>query len=91
MGERAAIAFAETKQPDVLLIIDEAEGRRIARRRRIPVIGILGILETSAAQDLINLPDALDDLRRTNFRMTPELTQAVLERDRVRRIRLKLP
>src|SRR4029077_14131779 len=79
MGERAAIAFAETMQPDVLLIIDEAEGRRIARRRRIPVIGILGILETSAAKDLIDLTDALDDLRRTNFRITPELTRAVLE------------
>ena len=85
MGERAAISFAETMQPDVLLVIDDAEGRRVARQRRIPVIGILGILETSAAQNLISLPDAIKDLSRTNFRMTPELTKAVLERDRARR------
>jgi predicted nucleic acid-binding protein len=85
MGEKAAIIFAETARPDVLLVIDDAEGRRVARQRQIPVIGILGILETSAAQDLVSLPDALSHLMRTNFRMTPELTKAVLERDRIRR------
>src|SRR5437016_334241 len=61
MGERAAICFAETARPDVLLVIDDADGRRVARQRHIPVIGILGILETSAAQGWIRLPDALQD------------------------------
>lgn len=91
-GERAAICFAETVRPDdVLLVIDDAGGRRVARQRQIPVIGILGVLETCAAQDWISLPDALADLRRTNFRMAPELTKAVLERDRISRTSPKLP
>jgi predicted nucleic acid-binding protein len=85
MGEKAAISFAETARPDVLLVIDDADGRRVARQRQIPVIGILGFLETSTPQGLVSLPDALSRLRQTNLRMTPELIEAVLERDRFRR------
>ena len=54
----------------------------VARQRHVPVIGILGILEISTAQDLVSLPAALKSLRRPGFRMTPELTnEGVKETD----------
>jgi predicted nucleic acid-binding protein len=81
MGERAAISFAETLRPDVLLVIDESRGRRAAVERQIPVVGILGILEVASVQGWVNLPYILASLRRTNFRVAPDLIESLLERD----------
>jgi predicted nucleic acid-binding protein len=85
MGERAAISFAETLRPDVLLVIDEAKGRRAAIQRRIPVVGILGILEVASAQGWISLPTVLAELQRTTFWVAPDLVELLLERDRSRK------
>jgi predicted nucleic acid-binding protein len=85
MGERAAISFAETLRPDVLLVIDEAKGRRAATQRRIPVVGILGILEVASAQSWISLPTVLAELQRTTFWVAPELIESLLEQDRRRK------
>ena len=78
MGEQAAISFAETARPDVLLVMDEVKGRRVARQRQIPVIGILGILELSAERGWIDLPAAVADLQRTSFRVSERLVQSFL-------------
>ena len=43
LGERAAIALAETVHAD-LLLIDEAAGRAEAKRRHLRVMGTLGVL-----------------------------------------------
>ena len=43
LGERAAIALAETVHAD-LLLIDEAAGRAEAKRRHLRVTGTLGVL-----------------------------------------------
>jgi predicted nucleic acid-binding protein len=43
LGERAAIALAETMSAD-LLLIDEAAGRAEAKRRQLRVTGTLGVL-----------------------------------------------
>ena len=43
LGERAAIALAETMHAD-LLSIDEAGGRAEAKRRQLRVTGTLGVL-----------------------------------------------
>jgi predicted nucleic acid-binding protein len=51
-GERAAILLAEAQQSPVLLLIDDAEGRAEAERRRIPVTGTLGVLRAAAAPRL---------------------------------------
>ncbi len=82
-GERAAILFAR-KQPDVLLIIDEAKGRRAATERQIPVIGILGILDLASRENWIRLPVVLSQLQRTSFRTSPGLIASLLDRDRRR-------
>ena len=84
-GERAAILFAK-QQPDVLLIIDEAKGRRAATERQIPVIGILGILDLASQENWISLPVVLSQLQRTSFRTSPGLIASLLDRDRRRNV-----
>jgi len=49
-GERDAILLAEELGADQL-IIDEILGRRIARQRKLPVTGTLGVLKAAASQD----------------------------------------
>jgi len=51
LGERAAIALAETMHAD-LLLIDEAAGRAEAKRRHLRVTGTLGVLRAGAEQGL---------------------------------------
>ena len=62
LGERAAIALAETMHAD-LLLIDEAAGRAEAKRRQLRVTGTLGVLRTGAEQGLLNVPDLLERLK----------------------------
>lgn len=81
-GERAAIALAVELAADALLP-DDKRAKNEARRRNIPVITILNILETAAARGWLDLPDAIARLRRTNFYMpSEEAIEQALERDR---------
>jgi len=91
MGERAAILFATRLRPDVLLVIDEAKGRRAATERQIPVIGILGILDIASEQNWIDLPVVLGELQRTSFWAAPGLITSLLDRDRRRKASVQLP
>lgn len=84
LGEREAIVLAEGLRADVLLI-DERDGRRAARRRAIAVIGTLGVLERAAAGGLIDLPSALAKLQATSFYAPPALFQEALARDAARK------
>ena len=76
LGERSAIALAETLHAD-LLLIDEAAGRAEARRRHLRVTGTLGVLRTGAEQGLVNVPDLLERLRMTSFYVDETLLNAV--------------
>ena len=84
-GEAEAIVLAEGHRPDVLLIIDDRDGRREAARRRIAATGTLGILNDAAGRDLIDLADTLNRLDQTTFRASPALLRELLEGDRRRR------
>jgi len=66
LGERAAIALAERVRAD-LILIDEAEGRIEAVRRRLRVMGTLGVLLAAAEERLIDVREVLNRLTATNF------------------------
>ena len=68
-GERDTLALAATLLP-VVVLIDERDGRREARRHGWPVMGTLGLLRAATDQRFegLNLAEALARLRRTNFR-----------------------
>jgi len=82
-GEEAAIALAHELHADALLI-DERDGRRAATARMIPIIGTLGLLERAAQNALIKLPEAIDRLKATDFRIDPLLLLEALRRDSLR-------
>jgi predicted nucleic acid-binding protein len=87
-GEREAIALAIDLEADAILM-DDKRAKSEAHRRNIRVITILNILEAAAERDLLDLPEAIERLRRTNFYMpAEEVVEQVLERDRGRRSRI---
>jgi predicted nucleic acid-binding protein len=67
-GETAAIALAESLQAS-LLLLDERDGVRAARKRGLHVVGTLGLLDLAADRGLINFVQAASALERTNFRI----------------------
>ncbi|HEX3582766.1 MAG TPA: DUF3368 domain-containing protein [Thermoanaerobaculia bacterium] len=78
-GERAAIALAEREHAD-LLLIDDADGRREAQRRRIRVTGLVGVLIAAAERDLIDVAETLRRLDVTNFYIDESLIQREFSR-----------
>ena len=80
-GERAALALAMERQPDLVLMDDRAGGAA-AHARVFVVTGTLGLLVRAARRGLLDLPAALDALGRTNFRWTPSLRARVLAEHR---------
>lgn len=84
-GERAAIALAVELEADALLL-DDKRAKNEARRRNIPVITILNILEFAAEKSLLDLPGAITRLRLTNFYLPAEdAIREALERDKQRK------
>jgi predicted nucleic acid-binding protein len=83
-GERDAILLAESVKAD-RLIIDDLDGRREAENRKLPVIGTLGILAEAARRNLLDLPEALAALQKTNFHAAPALIKLLLANDAARR------
>ncbi|HEY1683444.1 MAG TPA: hypothetical protein VGG19_01660 [Tepidisphaeraceae bacterium] len=83
-GESQAIALAHELHAAALLI-DEKQGRRIAREHGFITIGTITILELAARQNLLDLKSAFDRLERTSFQITPALINAALDRDAARK------
>jgi len=50
-----------------VLLMDDQEGVAVARNKGFEVIGTLGILGRAAQRQLLDLADAFDRLKRTNF------------------------
>jgi predicted nucleic acid-binding protein len=78
-GERAAISLATALGGD-LLLMDDRQGVLAARRKGFGVIGTIGILDLAAERGLVDLPAAVGRLRRTNFRRSESMLDALLER-----------
>lgn len=78
-GEQASILLAESIKADIILL-DEKAARRVAANRGLRVTGLLGVLGEAATRGLVELAPAIDRLRTTNFRSSPALLKATLER-----------
>jgi predicted nucleic acid-binding protein len=86
-GEREAIALAIELKADAVLI-DDRDGTQEARRQSLIAVGTVNLLERAAEKGLLDLPESLDRLGQTSFRMPPnEIIDAMLERDRKRKSR----
>jgi predicted nucleic acid-binding protein len=79
-GEREAIALARQLHAELLMIDDQA-GRREARRWNLTVTGTLGVLRTAAFQGLVHFRDGLERLQHTNFYISTDLLQQLLDED----------
>ena len=81
VGERQAIVLAQQIRSE-FIILDDRRARRLAHDRGLNVIGTLGILTTAAEKGFITLRGALDDLKKTNFRVSSSLLESLAEDDR---------
>lgn len=79
-GEGEAIALALEVSAN-LVLLDERKGRRTARECGLMVSGTLGVIALGAKRGLLNKPDALRRLRRTNFRALSKLIRHVESTD----------
>ena len=79
-GESEAITLAVDLKADRILL-DERDGRKIAKSLGLKVTGVLGILLRAKQEgDLSSFPDAINALIKTaGFRIAPELLAKVLE------------
>jgi predicted nucleic acid-binding protein len=76
-GEGAAIALAIELHADLLLMDDE-EGVIAARGKGLEVTGTLGVLSRAAQRHLLNLADAFERVKHTNFRFRREIMDKFL-------------
>jgi len=78
LGEREAIVLAQ-QMPGSLLIIDDGDGRKEAQRRGVRITGLLGVIRDAALRGFLDFEGALQRLRNTDFRLSPEV-EAVVRR-----------
>ena len=77
-GEVEAIALALEVDADQLLI-DDAAGKKAAKRLGLSAVGVLAVLDLAGRRGLLDFPKALSRLEaETNFRLSPALRDALL-------------
>jgi predicted nucleic acid-binding protein len=77
-GEASAIALA-IEQTDCLIIIDDLKGRRYAEQLGLKITGTLGVIIDAKLQGIIpSIRPILEEIKGTNFRLTPDLEQKAL-------------
>jgi len=80
-GEAASIRLALASGPNMLLLIDGRAGRAVARELGLKLAGIAAVIGLARQQGLIPSARAVfAALHASDFRITPEVIQAVLER-----------
>jgi predicted nucleic acid-binding protein len=84
-GEWAAIALAGRISAD-LVLMDDRKGVRFAEGMGFEVVGTLGVLDLAARRGHLDLLEAFDRLKATNFRYKPEMLANMLDEDRKRRL-----
>ena len=61
-----------------LVLIDERRGTQIALDRGLEITSTLGILQRAARRGLVNLAEAFDRLKQTNFRYHQHIMDKLL-------------
>lgn len=78
-GEAEAIALA-AEMSDALLVMDDADGRRVARGLGLRVTGVLGVLVEAKCRGLLSeIKPVLDALSDEGFWLSESLRRAVLD------------
>ena len=89
-GEREAITLA--MELNAAVLIDDRDGTTEARKNSLATISTLTLLDSAARKHFLDLPEAIDRLKRTTFRFPPvEVINAVLERDTRRKMQAVEP
>lgn len=76
-GEKAVLTLAVSLGAD-LLLMDDRTGVRAARNIGFRVIGTLRLLQLAARRGLLDLDDAFERIKRTNFRYRHAILDALL-------------
>lgn len=76
-GERAALVLAASLRAD-LLLLDDRQGVRVARNKGFRVIGTLRVLQLAAQRGLLELANAFERIKGTNFRYRQQLMDELL-------------
>lgn len=80
-GEAASVCLALASSSPVLLLIDERAGRAVARELGIALAGTAAVIGLARQNNLIPSARAVfAALHTSDFRIAPEVIQAVLER-----------
>jgi len=80
LGETEAIALA--LELGLRLIIDEKTGRKIASKKGVKIIGLLGILEANFRLEFISYRELLyilEDFKNVDYRLNSRLEKLFLE------------
>ncbi len=80
LGETEAIALAIESKAD-LLLLDEREGRKIARNFNVKITGIMGIILKAWHQEkIVSVEDVINQLRTdAHFHISAKLEQQILQ------------
>jgi predicted nucleic acid-binding protein len=77
LGETAALCYALEHDAD-LVLLDEKDGRRVARRHGLTVTGVVGVLLKGAKAGDVELERELDALREAGFWISDDLYSEIL-------------
>ena len=79
MGEASAMALASEIHAD-LLIIDDAEGRRFAKKLELKITGTVGVILSAKLSGVIpTVKPYILKIQQTNFRISDWLTSQILK------------
>ncbi len=86
-GAREAFALALALKAAAVLLDDRGAAVE-AKRLNITTIPTFALIERASEMKLLDLPDTVNKMRQTTFRLPPEeLIEAMLERDRGRKLK----